>query len=611
MATIEDSNKLTIYKGTDTDYAFIPLDFSEGTYYDFTNGIIYNDASVYMKNIKHDSDLYDLIKHSIIDVSAIRDNTVDSLNYTISINDGTYNINGYLANKMLTHIIKLYYIENFKYTLDVSQYTIENGEKIDTSTRGNTYMFTITPGLKQEVIDNITVSSQTPPETGGSSGETEDPNKKYDIVFSVDGNQTLSLTRIGATNNYKLGGTLIIKYEQSDNSIKGDGGTINTNGNTYEFLIYLGSEQKKVEVQKFDGYNGTKDLWEGEIKIDLDKIEPPINYTLTPGSTINCELHMNISKDVPIFSRHGSRLNSYIAETNYGQDASNNYIFKLNDIYATNTLNAYFLQSNIGYYETWLWTVLNVMGTNNHVSGIFIIISDKIFADKPILIFNLHREDVPIFNNNFKVNSTKYNSIFTSPLINNEAAKLDGPPIFLYDENDKQTKIIDVSTDNNIFNENYFKHKDGNEFNVNIEYNKNIINLNHYKDLMYEYSQDKSTHYCGTQLTNADLCAYEGKTFNVVYEVWSYETINDDFQPSINKPIENKDDEYVLKAMNQSSNINGEIDNIDQGTDTDGKIPITPVPWKYSEKVTQYKLYSFKLSKTDPTTGVYEYTFVD
>ena len=153
MTTTKDSNKLTIYKGTDTDYAFIPLDVSESTYYDFTNGIIYNDASVYMKNIKHDSDLYDLIKHSIIDVSAIRDDT----DPTISINNGTYNINGYLANKMLTHIIKLYYIENFKYTLDVSQYTIENGENIDTSNRGNTYMFTITPKLEDNYIENINV----------------------------------------------------------------------------------------------------------------------------------------------------------------------------------------------------------------------------------------------------------------------------------------------------------------------------------------------------------------------------------------------------------------------------------------------------------------------
>ena len=155
MTTIEDSNKLTIYKGTDTDYAFIPLDVNEGTYYDFTNGIIKNDASVYMKNIKQDSDLYNLINSSIINVSPIRDDT----DPTISINDGTYNINGYLANKMLTHIIKLYYIENFKYTLDVSQYTIENGENINALKRGNTYMFTITPKLEDNYIENITVGS--------------------------------------------------------------------------------------------------------------------------------------------------------------------------------------------------------------------------------------------------------------------------------------------------------------------------------------------------------------------------------------------------------------------------------------------------------------------
>ena len=155
MATTKDSNKLTIYNGEDEDYAFIPLDISESTHYDFTNSIIYNDASVYMKNIKPDSDLYKLIKHSIIDVSAIRDDT----DPTISINDGTYNIDGYLANKMRTHIIKLYYIENFKYTLDVSQYTIENGENINALKRGNTYMFTITPKLEDNYIENITVDS--------------------------------------------------------------------------------------------------------------------------------------------------------------------------------------------------------------------------------------------------------------------------------------------------------------------------------------------------------------------------------------------------------------------------------------------------------------------
>ena len=155
MATTKDSNKLTIYEGENEDYAFIPLDVNEETHYDFTNSIIYNDASVYMKNIKQDSDLYNLINSSIINVSPIRDDT----DPTISINNGTYNIDGYLANKMLTHIIKLYYIENFQYTLDVSQYTIENGENINALKRGNTYMFTITPKLENNYIENITVDS--------------------------------------------------------------------------------------------------------------------------------------------------------------------------------------------------------------------------------------------------------------------------------------------------------------------------------------------------------------------------------------------------------------------------------------------------------------------
>ena len=161
MATTKDSNKLTIYKGEDEDYAFIPLDVSESTYYDFTNSIIKNDASVYMKNITPGTDLYNLIKDKLMDASApvIRYNKEDPQNSTISINEGTYNINGYLSNKMLTHIIKLYYIENFKYTLDVSQYTIENGENIDTSKRGNTYMFTIIPKLEDNYIENITVGS--------------------------------------------------------------------------------------------------------------------------------------------------------------------------------------------------------------------------------------------------------------------------------------------------------------------------------------------------------------------------------------------------------------------------------------------------------------------
>ena len=621
MTTIKDSNKLTIYKGKPEDYAFIPLTVTEDSSYNFTNGIIYNDASVYMKNITPGTDLYNLIKDKLMDASApaIRYNKEDPQNSTISINEGTYNINGYLSNKMLTHIIKLYYIENFKYTLDVSQYTIENGANIDTLTRGDTYMFTITPELTDDAIKNIVVDSQTPPETGGgsgssgdtSSGETEDPNKKYDIIFSVDENQTLSLTRTGSTNEYKLGGTLIIKYKQSDESIKNDVGTVTNSNTDYTFLISLGLVQRPVIIQKINGYNETTGLWDGEININLNEIAS-VKYPLKPNTTINCNLNMNISKDVPIFSKHGTRLNSYVADTNYGQDKLNNYIFKLKDIYVpnTDTLKAYFLQSTIGYYGTWDKTVLNVKKYNSTVSGIFIIISDKILSNE-YLISSISRTQEPSFTNKFKVGSTGHNNIFTSSLNNNEVV-LDGPPIFLYDENDRQTKIIDASTDNYIFNdETYFKYNSGHEFTVGTERNKNIINLNKYKKYMYEYSPDKNNHYCGAQLSNANLSNYEGKIFNVVYEVWSVkiDTIYKDFYNDINIPIKNNNDGYILKAVSPSYNLNEKNDwNTDTG---DGTTIILPPQITYIETLTQYKLYSFKLSKTDPTTGVYEYTFED
>lgn len=243
MATTKDSNKLTIYKGKQEEYAFIPLTVTEYSSYNFTNNIIFNDGSTYIKNITSGTELYGFIKDKIIDTSAIRDKQKDPQNPTISINSETYNINGYLSNDMRTHLITLYYIENFKYTLDVSQYTTGDDENTNVVKRGNTYMFTIIPKLTTKDIENIEVldASQIQPEPGGgeswggsgsdggdtSSGETEDPNKKYNIVFSVDENQTLSLVRQGATNNYKLGGTLVIKYKQSDNSIKGDTGVNN------------------------------------------------------------------------------------------------------------------------------------------------------------------------------------------------------------------------------------------------------------------------------------------------------------------------------------------------------------------------------------------------
>lgn len=611
MATTKDSNKLTIYKGEDEDYAFIPLDVSESTYYDFTNSIIQNDASVYMKNIKQDSDLYNLINSSIINVSPIRDDT----DPTISINDGTYNINGYLANKMLTHIIKLYYIENFKYTLDVSQYTAGDDENTNVVKRGNTYMFTIIPELTTDV--SVLEASQS-----------EDLNKKYDIKFSVDRNQTLTLTRIGATNNYILGGTLVIKYDQSDNSIKGDYGTISTitnNNNTYTFLIYLGSVYQQCTIQKIDGYNTLSNLWEGKININLD--ETTITYTnLKPGTTTSCELHMKISKDVPIFSKHGSRLNLYVAQGSDGMDNSSLYKFKINNIFIPNkaTVKAYFLQSTLGYYKTWVKTVNMVMNLNDlfiqyKVSGIFIIITDddndEYISDHTI-ISNKTYYGEPINNINiFKQGSTDHNIIFTSP-INNENPELDGPPIFLYDENNKQTKIDQYETDNNIFNdeEKYFKYNSGKEFTVSIDHKKNIINLNKYKHLMYEYINIKPDHYCDTQLTNADLSAYEGetKTFNVVYEVWSRKT---SLVSTINAPAKNSNDDLVLMDNRPSYELNNRTDTNEWETGTGSIVTgggtIVNQKNEYTDTVTMYKLYSFKLSKTDSTTGVYEYTFTN
>lgn len=629
MATNKDSNKLIIYKGKQEEYAFIPLTVTEDSSYNFTNSIIYNDGSTYIKNITSGTELYNFITDKIIDTSAIRNPD------TISITNGTYNINGYLSNDMLKHIITLYYIENFKYTLDVSQYTSGDDENLTIVKRGDTYMFTITPELTQNDINNIEVvdASQIPSEPGGgesgggdtSSGETEDPNKKYNIEFSVDGNQKLSLTRIGATNNYKLKGTIIIKYKQSDNSIKEDIGIISTvtnNNINYAFLIYLGAGTKSCVIQKIDGYNTTSKLWEGEININLDEMESPITYILKPGSTISCEVHMKISKDVPIFSKHGSRLNSYVALNSYGLDNLGLYKFKVNNnisVPTEGTAKAYFLQSLIGQYGTWDQTALNVMKINNEfgskTSGIFIIVSDGKYLNFGNISSRTTTNIPTQLADDFKVASTGHNSIFTSLLNNNTTVVLDGPPIFLYDESNKQTKIdktIGYETDNNIFDGSYFNHKSGNKFPVpaSTSRKKNVINLNNYKYLMYEQSSSKPTHYCGTQLTNADLSAYEGKTFNVVYEVWTYK-INLGFQPSINTPIKNKDGEYILTAVSPSYNLNQKIDRIDWETGGGGGTTIKPVNTTYTATVTQYKLYSFKLSKTDSTTGVYEYTFED
>jgi len=184
---------------------------------------------------------------------------------------------------------------------------------------------------------------------------------------------------------------------------------------------------------------------------------------------------------------------------------------------------------------------MNVMKVNNQfgskTSGIFIIVSDGKYLNYANISSKI-TSNIPTYAvGDFKVATTDHNSIFTSPLNNNNnntTVALDGPSIFLYDESNKQTKIDKINgyeTDNNIFDESYFKHKSGTKFPVpaSTERKKNIINLNNYKYLMYKQSSSKLNHYCGIQLTNADLSAYEGKTFNVVYEVWTYNKTNSDF----------------------------------------------------------------------------------
>lgn len=116
-------------------------------------------------------------------------------------------------------------------------------------------------------------------------------------------------------------------------------------------------------------------------------------------------------------------------------------------------------------------------------------------------------------------------------------------------------------------------------------------------------------HNLGTNLTNEDLSKYVEWTFNVVYEVWLSRKnlqINPDTQINTNTPLKMHEN-TLLSAVNPNSQLNNKLDrwDIDGGG---GGATIKPIRNTYKETLTQYKLYSFKLSKTDSTTGVYEYT---
>lgn len=116
-------------------------------------------------------------------------------------------------------------------------------------------------------------------------------------------------------------------------------------------------------------------------------------------------------------------------------------------------------------------------------------------------------------------------------------------------------------------------------------------------------------HNLGTNLTNEDLSKYVGWTFNVVYEVWLSRKnlqINPDTQINTNTPLKMHEN-TLLSTVNPNSQLNNKLDrwDIDEGG---GGTTIKSTRNTYKETLTQYKLYSFKLSKTDSTTGVYEYT---
>lgn len=605
MATTEDSNKFIIYKGNDDDYAFIPLKISTDTYYTFTNDIIRNDGNTYIKNLNNEN-VTKAIKEKIIDNDAIQDKTISI------IKDETYKIKNYIDNNKLTIDIRLYYIENFKYRLDVSSYYIDDNGNNDVKTRDKC-MFTITPNNFKYDIDDINIDNSAPePSNPDSSDNTggESEDLKYDIIFSIADNTSLSLQRIDTTNDYKLTGTLILNYRQSNESIKGDVGTqVSSNLDYPSFYIVINNNKQlfKLNPRFPSGYNSEKQLWTGIIKLNIAAFN--LKYTLIPGTNYeNNTLQIPLNKSTPIFAKIGNKLNNYIGDESSTVN-QNIYTFKLQDMLASNIIaaNVYFLQSYLSSnYATWnslVLTVMNFTSSNTRqISGIFIIISDpNVKLSDNVIVSSEFSTSQPSFNSSqFKQSNMYYNSIFTSTIVNNNVV-LGAPPIFLYDENNKQTVIQQYRTDNIIFNdESSFKYKSGYKFDVSEtdHKNKNVINLNNYKNIIYEYSSISYRHYCGTQLTNdTDLSKYENKTFNVVFEVWNTYR---DFS-SNNDLIINNNNGLVLKVMNP---IYQPIDKIDNNTTI-----ISPSQQRWVRHVTLYKLYSFKLSKTDSSTGVYEYTY--
>lgn len=237
IITKEDSDKLIIYRGEDTDYAYIPINFDITENTTYAKQIINNDSISYLKKIVNNTQLHTKVEKQIN--SALSNEIGDSIKI-----DGTHNIYNNLSSQMLEKLINLYYIENFTYVLDQDETVNEDTNEV--TTRGSKYMFTITPSdfkyneISIEYDDNSSGGSGDDTSSGDS---TDDNTKTYNINISASSKNPFTLEAIGTSTTYKLKGTLTITYKQSDETIKNDIPSIdNPSPNKFTFSIIVGSK---------------------------------------------------------------------------------------------------------------------------------------------------------------------------------------------------------------------------------------------------------------------------------------------------------------------------------------------------------------------------------
>ena len=592
---MDETNKknLTIYKGSDNDYAYIPLEFTYDYYSNYAKNIINNDGNPYLKKINNNTTLSTEVKKQ--------------LNYALNNTDDTNTVNqddtNNLKINMINALINLYYIENFTYVLDQDSYQSEDS---NTPTNRDNYMFTINPTGITYDIENIKISEDDQ-DSGDSSTDTSTDtstdNKTYNLIIDVPSTQqNFTLVQVGNTNTFKLNGNLIITYNQSDDTIKNDTATISNPSSSpsmFTFIIQIGSKYNTFEISQItNGYNTATNTWYNYRNIDLsDFIDK--TYELTPDTQVSCNVQINIDKvNNPLFTKHGSKLINYTSK-------SGGY-FQLSNITVPNIIQkhtVYFIQGNIsnGYYSTWSNIISNVntanritINTQRSTSNIYIIMTPP--GQSINASINLYSSSNSVLSTLYTIKSINkdYRSIFADT---NTTDGTTEAPIFIYDADKAQTKVTSyIAEDNTVF-DSYFTYSSNKKFTYNSSVKRNIVNIAKYYDIIYKYSNSKINHYCeDSPLTeNDDLSQYIGYTFNVMIEKFN----------SNKNTIVSSDKNYEINdTLKQYSNdiseyqLQNKYDKIDTGTTT-----------VYSESLYMYKLYSFKLSKTgDSNTGVYTYT---